>query len=192
MNIWINKKYAGEVYESIDGSHNMHVFDYNKMSIEDIEHAGCGRIKIVRDDNKILADDPAGVYELEDGSAAYISLKHDIVNPEAAATSTHAVVVALCAETPYNLVFFTRCAAREMSDEDKLTLYNACVQRNQGFALEIRRCYDDAFDQISDIGMPIITDSWLHSNSLDVFDLPVWGKDASIPLLTMVVPSEYR
>lgn len=191
MKIIMYQKYAATVSNSSDGSHNMHVIDFSKMFLEDVGHAGRRKIKIISDDEKVLADDPADVYEMEDGSVAYISLKHDVVNPKAAATSTHAVVVELCAEKPYDLVFFTRRSAKEMSDEDKLTLYNACVQRDQGFAMAIRR-YTDDFDQVSDFGLPIPSDSWLHSNNLDVFDIPTWGKDDSFPLLTMIVPYDYR
>ncbi|MCH4007138.1 MAG: hypothetical protein LKG42_08420 [Eubacterium sp.] len=191
MNIIMNQKYAGAAYENNGGSHDMHVFDFNKMSINDIEHAGCGKVRIIRDDKKTIADDPAGVYELADGSTAYITKTLQVINPEDAATSTHAVVVALY-EMPYDLVVFTRCSAREMSDEDKLTLYNACVYRNQGFALETCRCYAKDFDQVSDFGLPLPNDSWLHSHNLDVFDIPTWGKNDSFPLLSMIVPYDYR
>lgn len=191
MIITMNQKYAATVSNSSDGSHNMHVIDFSKMSLEDIEHAGRRKIKIISDDNKILADDPASVYVLADGSAVYITKTLQVINPEDAAFRTHAVVVALYAEMPYDLVVFTRCAAKEMTDGDKLTLYNACVQRDSGFAQAIRRHTDD-FDQASDIDFPIVTDSWLHSNNLDVFDLPTWGNDDSFPLLSMVVPMVYR
>jgi hypothetical protein len=192
MKIIMYQKYAATVSNSNDGSHNMHVIDYGNMFLEDIEHAGRGRIKIVRDDNKILADDPAGIYEMEDGSVAYITKTLQVINPEAAATSTHAVVVALCAVKPYDLVFFTRCSAKDLTDDQKLTLYNACVQHDQGFAQEIRRYYDDASAQTSDSDMPIITDFLLSCDRLDVFDIPTWGKDDSFPLLTMIVPYDYR
>jgi hypothetical protein len=191
MNILMNQKHAGIVTSNIDGSYNMHVFDFCKVGIDDIEHSGRGRIRIISNDDKTLADVPVGVYGLENGSVAYISQNLQVVNPEDATTSTNAVIVALYSEFPYDLVVFGSCDARKMTDDEKLSLINACVKRNSGFALAIRFCHTDDFGPFSDLDAPIANEPWLHCDNLDAINLPTWGQDDSFPLLSMIMPKEY-
>lgn len=190
MEITMNQKYAGTVYGNFDDGYCLHVYYPKMFSIEYVTFAGHDRIRLLSDDGKILADEPAIIYELSDESVVYITQNFRPINTGYAMISPSAVVVEY-ADMPYNMVVFTRKPVRDMTDEQKLGLYRECVCDDQEFAEAILRDHADDIDKISDYGEPVPNDSWLHWKNLEAYDVPIWGQDHFFPFLTMTVPVWY-
>ncbi len=199
-----NRDFA--VTKNNDGSNDLRIRSFDDMyveyddtdlennynsTIESILHTGRRFISIYDKNGATVAEDPVQIYKLGEDSLVYVAKNFEVVNPEDAAASTHAVVIALNAEDPKDLVYFTKHTAQEMTDDEKLGLYQECIYRSPDFALAIHKSLNKDFGSAPAYEHQTVDDSWLHYDKLDVFNIPVLGDDHSFPSCTMVIPPMY-
>jgi hypothetical protein len=208
MKINMNTKNAATVAKNNDGSHNLHILDYDNIyfkaenfesedrkhydsMLEKVLHTGRRFVTVYGENGNIIAEDPVMIFRLGEDSLVYAAKNFEIVNPEDAATSKNAVVVALNAEDPQDLVYFAQHSAQEMSDAEKLEIYQECIYHSPEFAQAICKSRAKDFGKAPAAELQTVDESWLHYGKLDVFNVPVLGVDDSFPCCTMVVPAMY-